>query len=242
MRILLGDGQRPGNRIVRGGFEENPFSMCILIQGIASAVIELNQALQSTSSKAVRLLKSADFKAALAQWWEHFSTMDDKMLEEEMSISALISYHFTYILLYMDVNRITMAAGIPHARDNANPMELDGEAQANWGGGQVYLYLQKILQLCLDERHKPSLRPLHRVYTEFLTVLIYSVHLTELEDQKTQQPDRTRDWIGEHLQPITSLDLIAMKIDVHRTMRTVRDRLVCNSWELGTLYIHVMIS
>ncbi|KFZ11204.1 hypothetical protein V502_07678 [Pseudogymnoascus sp. VKM F-4520 (FW-2644)] len=220
-------------RIARGDFEENPFSMCILIQGIASAVIELNQAIPSTSSKAIRLLKSADFKAALAHWWEHFSTMDDKIQEEEMSISALISYHFTYILLYMDVNRIAMAAGIPHARDNANPLELDGEAQANSGGEQVYLHLQKILQLCLDERHKPSLRPLHRVYTEFLIVLIYSVHLTELEDQKIQQPDRNRDWIGEHLQPIASLDLIAMKIDVRRTMRTVRDRLVCNSWELG---------
>ncbi|KFY01612.1 hypothetical protein O988_02645 [Pseudogymnoascus sp. VKM F-3808] len=233
MRILLGDAQMSRNRIVRGDFEENPFYMYILIQGIASAVIELNQAMPSTSSNAVRLLKSADFKAALAQWWEHFNTMDDKMREEEMSISALISYHFTYILLYMDVNRIAMAARIPHARDNANPLELEGEAQANSGGGQVYLHLLEVLQLCLDEQHKPSLRPLHRGYTEFLTVIIYSVHLTELEYQKIQQPDRHRDRTREHLQPTTPLDLITMKIDVHRTMRTVRDRLVCNSWELG---------
>lgn len=237
MRILLGDGQISGNRIVWGDFEENPFSMCILIQGIASAVIELNQAMPSTSSKAVRLLKSADFKAALAQWWDHFNTMDDKIREEEISISALIYYHFTYILLYMDVKRIAMAAGISHDRDDANQLE-----QANSGGEQVHLHLLKILQLCLDERHKPLLRPLHRGYTEFLTVLIYSVHLTELEDQKIQQPDRNRDWTGEHLQPITSLNIITMKIDAHRTMRTVRDRLVRNSWELGTLYIHVLIN
>jgi len=69
MRILLGDAQMSGDRIVRGDFEKNPFYMYILIQGIASAVIELNQAMPSTSSNAVRLLKSADFKAALAQWW-----------------------------------------------------------------------------------------------------------------------------------------------------------------------------
>lgn len=215
--------------------------MYILIQGIASAVIEFNQAMPSTSSKAVRLLKSADFKAALAEWWEHFSKMDDKLRGEEMSISALISYHFTYILLYMDVHRIAMVAGIPHSRDNADPLERDGEAQVNSGGEQVYSHLLKILQLCLDERHKPSLTPLDRGYTEFLTVLIYSVYLTELEDQKTRQPDRNRDRTREDLQPIAS-DLIAMKVDVHRTMRTVRDRLVCNSWELGTLYIHAIIS
>ncbi|OBT66627.1 hypothetical protein VE03_03895 [Pseudogymnoascus sp. 23342-1-I1] len=187
----------------------------------------------STSSKAVRLLKSADFKAALAQWWDHFSKMEDKIREEEMAISALISYHFTYILLYVDVNRIVRAAGIPHAQDNADPLELDGEARPNSGGEQVHLHLQKILQLCLDERHKPSLRPLHRGYTEFLTVLIYSVYLAELEDQKMQQPDRHRDRTGGHLQPMAALDLDTMKIDVHSTMRSVQDRLVCNSWELG---------
>lgn len=241
IRILLGDSQRSGNKIVQGDFKQNPFTMYILIQGIASAVIELNQAMPSTSSKAVRLLKSADFKAALAEWWEHFSKIDDKIREEEMAISALISYHLTYILLYMDVNRIVMAAGIPHSLDNADPLDQDGEAQANSGGEQVYPHLLKILQLCLDERHRPSLTPLDRGYTEFMAVLIYSVYLTELEDQKTRQPDRNRDRTGEHLQPIVS-DIIAMKIDVHKTMRTVRDRLVCNSWELGTLYIHAMIS
>ncbi|RFU33989.1 hypothetical protein B7463_g2354, partial [Scytalidium lignicola] len=245
MQLLLGGNNSSTDLIMGLDFGRNPFSMQVLIHIIASAVVELNNSIQSSSSNAVRLLKAADFKTALTRWRQYFNKMDCNEREEEMSISALVCYHLSYILMNANFSRIETVAGVLVA------LEFGEDSQLNPSDQQLYSHLMEIFRLCFDEQNHHSRRPLHIIYTEFLTVLIYRAYVASLEQQRPQ--GQVEDWdTGCNTKTRTSMGLIdemiardaarsmtkpqnvvGMKMDLNKIIRIVRDRLLRSSWELS---------
>lgn len=253
VRILLGGRQNPANQVAHIDFEYDPFSMQILIHCVTSAVVELNQTTPSSSSDAVRLLKSADFKAALTIWRRYFNKMNTGDQQGGMALSALRCYHFAYILIDVDVNGIVEAAGLRCSEDDAMSPERNEIAQPHTSGQEVYVHLLEILRICLDDRNGESQPPLYTGYTEFLALLIFQTQVEELEKNQDQQQDLSRDSTSnfddmsgieiirdliemENIRSVsTPPNLMAIKKGLYCTIQAVRDRLVETSWELGTL-------
>ena len=253
MESLLADGSSSVSQLVEERFLQTSFSMNILIHATAFGVIELNRSMPSASSKAIQLLKSADFKVALSRWLYCFDQMDRIEREEDLSRSALICYHLTYVLLDADINGILKAAGFHSHDDDVLALDTDTTPLPYSGGYKVYLHLLNLLQICFEESNT-SPKPLHTVHTEFLTVLVFWAYAREVKHKEPQQQhsthdntDVTNDGRGNALYAIrdalqrensrfnsNSPNLISMKEDLYKTALVVRDRLLKNTSEFGT--------
>lgn len=256
MMLLLGDPNRTEDEQPDDYLVHSPFSMHILIHGIAGAVLELNRNMPSRSSKSVRLLKTADFKTALAQWRRHFDLMDRSAKEEGISISALICYHLTHVLIDADVDGILKAIGLYTPNHSALAPGTSTLPFLHPGEQDVYPHLLYILQLCFSGSNASN-EPLCIAKIEVLTLLVMWVCVREAINNEPQQPElvhndtssveqdtgRSMGFIEDALRReniranAVNSNLAAMKRDLYESILIAQGKLLNNTSEFGMSYI-----
>lgn len=174
-----------------------PFKNCrhqlsLLIHGVASAVIDLNQRQVVTfRTTGTRMLQVADLAECLKLWQECFtSTAQDKTYEAD-AWSAKTIYHLSTILLQTSLDEIQRAAGnafasgqsvsVQNARSSYNHLTTTHPVSHD-----SYLHALEVVTLSLREpdanSETASSPPLWRDYGAFIGVLIiwaYSVKLDQ---------------------------------------------------------------
>jgi Fungal specific transcription factor domain len=164
------------------------FTTHILIHAIASAVLDhQNRSTHCVSSHAVSLLEMEDFKLALERWHHHFSQIDIAKQKTKMGASALVTYHFTWILLHHDLSPIQLAAGSTLAVGISSDLQGTQDASSSLLmprriSNSSFLHALEIIDICLSNPTEESLQvsldkqhdinPLYRNYSAFLGVMV----------------------------------------------------------------------
>lgn len=252
MMLLLGDRNRTEDEQTDNHLIQQPFSMHILVHGIACGVLELNRNMPSASSKSVRLLRSTDFKSALTRWRRHFDLMNQGEQLEGLSLSALICYHLTYVLIDADVHGILKETSLYTPDGKFLTLGTGSLPLIDPEGQDVYPHLLQILQLCFDGSNASN-KGLCIARIEVLTVVIMWVYVREairnepqqqeLEQNKEDSVDKD---IGHSMDPVEDMlrrenprastvysNLATMKRDFLESIRVAQDRVSNDTSEFG---------
>jgi hypothetical protein len=165
--------------------------------------------------------------------------MDPKEHETEMAISALISYHVAHILIHTNLSAILRVAG---AADVPTSKPTKEELHPNPVGQETHSHAMKAIRLCVDKLDGPSPKPLQRMYTAFLAVLVLRAHVVGIHEEQVGQNYRgydtqpVKDIVQrERFRPFINLhELDTMKADIHKFSQIVRNKLAGSSWEIGS--------
>ncbi|KFY33449.1 hypothetical protein V494_07621 [Pseudogymnoascus sp. VKM F-4513 (FW-928)] len=181
---------RPRRRAALQLFCSSAFTLQILIHGLASAVFEHKfRGVEAGCSPGLQLLQIRDFEDGLSSWMACFEHLAPETGCMELARSALVTYHFTSILLRESLSDILMAAGTAYSWGRA---VTPRRAQDAFGqlvnmqpvGQDAYRHAIKILSLCLENEDGTAntnegrrvLHPLYLTYNTFIAVLVLWAH------------------------------------------------------------------
>lgn len=196
---------RPRRRAALELFCSSAFTLQILIHGLASAVFEHKfRGIEAGYSPSLQVLQVRDFEKGLANWMACFERLAPETGCTELARSALVTYHFTSILLRESLSDILMAAGAAYswgrvvtpqrAQDAFEPLVSTQPV-----GQDAHSHALKILNLCLEYEDGTAnsagvgrlLHPLHLTYNTFIAVLVlwaYALGLSRTHSAKEEQP------------------------------------------------------
>lgn len=132
----------------------------------------------------------------------------------ELARSALVTYHFTSILLRESLSDILMAAGTAYSWGRAVTPQRAQDAfvplvSTQPVGQDAYRHALKILSLCLEDEDtsanaegaRRALHPLYFTYNTFIAVLVlwaYTLGLSRTHSEKAVQPQPAQTlWVVE---------------------------------------------
>ncbi|OBT56684.1 hypothetical protein VE04_03559 [Pseudogymnoascus sp. 24MN13] len=196
---------RPRRRAAFELFCSSAFTLQILVHGLASAVFEHKfRGIEAGCSPGLQLLQIRDFEDGLASWMVCFERLAPETGCTELARSALVTYHFTSILLRESLSDILMAAGTSYSWGRAVTPQRAQEAFLPLVGTQpvgqdAYRHALKIMSLCLDNEHgtanadgaRRMLHPLYLTYNTFIAVLVlwaYALGLSRTHSAPAGQP------------------------------------------------------
>ncbi|KAE9374998.1 hypothetical protein N431DRAFT_438346 [Stipitochalara longipes BDJ] len=181
---------KPTHDITFYSFPSGPdiFTMQIIIHAIASAVLDhQHRSIHCLSSHAISLLKMEDFKMALERWHHHFGQIHTAKQKTQMGASALVTYHFTWILLYDDLSSIQLVASSTLAVGSSLDSQVTRDASTSLLisreiSNPSFLHALEIIDICLGNQTEESIpapldkqhdiNPLYQNYTAFLGVMV----------------------------------------------------------------------
>ncbi|OBT73201.1 hypothetical protein VF21_08720 [Pseudogymnoascus sp. 05NY08] len=195
---------RPRRRAASHHFCSSAFTLQILVHGLASAVFEHKfRGVEAGSSPGLLLLQVRDFEDGLASWMACFERLAPETGCTELARSALVTYHFTSILLRESLSDILMAAGTAYSWGRAVTPQRAQDAfvplvSTQPVGQDAYHHALKILSLCLEDEDtsvnaeggRRALHPLYFTYNTFIAVLVlwaYTLGLSRTHSEKAGQ-------------------------------------------------------
>jgi hypothetical protein len=181
LELLLSNGSghlTSSKENVAGDLSKSDFPMNVMIHGLMSEVLEVKRSLPSALSEAIHLLKSSDVKAALNRWYTNFSCMKDTEKQDEMAVSGLITYHFAFVLLEVDLEEIKEAVASVLKYDSAVTSQSDEQGVGSLGKSDFVEIAQEarehaleIIRLYLQEENTPQ-TPLFSTYPAYICAVI----------------------------------------------------------------------
>ena len=206
---------RPRRRPALKLFCSSAFTLQILVHGLASAVFEHKfRGVEAGNSPGLQLLQIRDFEDGLASWMACFERLAPETGCTELARSALITYHFTSILLRESLSDILMAAGTAYSWGRAVTPQRAQDAfiplvSTQPVGQDAYRHALKILSLCVEDEDgmgkagevRRVLHPLYLTYNTFIAVLVlwaYVLGLSRMHSAKAGHPQPAQTlWVVE---------------------------------------------
>ncbi|KFY64612.1 hypothetical protein V496_03149 [Pseudogymnoascus sp. VKM F-4515 (FW-2607)] len=196
---------RPRRRATLQLFCSSAFTLQILVHGLASAVFEHKfRGVEAGYSPSLQLLQVRDFEEGLASWMVCFERLAPETGCTELARSALVTYHFTSILLRESLSDILMAAGTAYSWGRAVTPQRAQDAflplvSTQPVGQDAYRHALKILSLCIEDEEGTAncggarrvLHPLYLTYNTFIAVLVlwaYALGLSRTYSAKAGKP------------------------------------------------------
>ncbi|OBT65092.1 hypothetical protein VE03_05224 [Pseudogymnoascus sp. 23342-1-I1] len=196
---------RPRRRATLQLFCSSAFTLQILVHGLASAVFEHKfRGVEAGYSPSLQLLQIRDFEEGLASWMVCFERLAPETGCTELARSALVTYHFTSILLRESLSDILMAAGTAYSWGRAVTPQRAQDAflplvSTQPVGQDAYRHALKILSLCVEDEDGTAnsggvrrvLHPLYLTYNTFIAVLVlwaYALGLSRTYSAKAGEP------------------------------------------------------
>lgn len=196
---------RPRRRATLQLFCSSAFTLQILVHGLGSAVFEHKfRGIEAGYSPSLQMLQIRDFEEGLASWMVCFEHLAPETGCTELARSALVTYHFTSILLRESLSDILMAAGTAYSWGRAVTPQRAQDAflplvSTQPVGQDAYQHALKILSLCLEGEDSTAnaggvrrvLHPLYLTYNTFIAVLVlwaYALGLSRTHSAKAGHP------------------------------------------------------